>query len=72
MTEALRRAVELAQQLPDDEQDTIAQIILDEIEEREWDAIVSKPSVRAALESMAEAALKEHEAGQTRDLDELL
>jgi hypothetical protein len=45
---------------------------LDEVEEREWDAIVSKPSVRAALESMAEAALKEHEAGQTRDLDELL
>lgn len=34
-------------------------------EEREWDAIVSKPRVRNALERMAAEALRQRAAGET-------
>ena len=43
MTEQLRHAIEAMQRLPHEAQNAIAARILEEIEEQEWDAIVSKP-----------------------------
>lgn len=67
MSEQLRQAYEKAQKLPESVQNTIAARILEEIEEAEWDAIVSKPRVQRRLRELTEAALREHEAGQTRE-----
>lgn len=73
MTEALQRAIEAARQQPDDVQDTIAQLILEELyAEDRWDELFANPKSATLLEQMAEQARKELKAGLTHDLDELL
>jgi len=67
MTEQLQQAIEALQRLPSDAQNTIAARILEEIEEQEWDAIVSKPQVQARLRELGRQALEEDEAGETED-----
>jgi hypothetical protein len=64
MTELLRTALLAAQALPDDEQDALASIILDEIDdEQRWvTAVRRSPEVLARL---AAEALTEHRAGRT-------
>lgn len=64
MTEQLRQAFERAQQLPDDEQNALAERILEAIDEQEWDAIVSKPRVRQALRTLAKEARRQEAAGE--------
>jgi hypothetical protein len=56
MNESLQRAIE---KLPDIEQTIIADQILRDLSEREWDEIVSKPRVRKRLRELAEEALKD-------------
>ena len=63
MTEQLQHAIEVLQRLPADAQDAIAARILEEIEEQEWDAIVSQPHVRANLRELGRQALEEDRAG---------
>ncbi len=67
MTEQLKQAFERAQQLPDAIQNALAAQILEEIEEREWEEIISKPHVQQKLLSLANEAWKEHEAGETEE-----
>ncbi len=67
MTEHLQEAIEALQRLPADVQNTIATRILEEIEEREWDAIVSKPRVQARLRELGRQAREEDRAGETED-----
>jgi hypothetical protein len=64
MTELLRTAFLAAQALPDDEQDALAAIILDEIDdEQRWAAAFRRtPEVLAEL---AVETLVEHRAGRT-------
>ncbi len=65
MTEQLKQAFERAQQLPDAAQNALAARILEEIEEQEWEEIISKPHVQQKLLTLADEACKEHEAGET-------
>ncbi len=67
MTEQLQHAIEVLQRLPSDAQNTIAARILEEVEEQEWDTIVSKPRVQARLRELGRQALAEDEAGETED-----
>ena len=67
MTEQLQQAIEALQLLPSDAQNVIAERILEEIEEQEWNAIVSKPHVQARLRELGRQALKEDEAGETEE-----
>jgi hypothetical protein len=57
MNESLQRAIEAIEKLPDIEQTLIADQILRDLSEREWDEIVSKPRVRKRLRELAEEAL---------------
>lgn len=71
MTELLERALEKLKALPDDGQDAIAALILEELEELEdearWDrAFASRPDVLAGL---AAEAMAEDQAGKTLPLD---
>lgn len=68
MTELLERAIAKLQTLPESEQDAIASIILEEIEdERYWDEAFSRsPDVLAKL---AASAMAEYHAGKTQELD---
>ena len=65
MTEQLQRAFEIAQRLPDAAQNALAAHILEEIEEQEWDEIVSKSKVQARLRELGRQALAEDKAGKT-------
>lgn len=67
MTEQLKHAFERAQQLSDVSQNALAERILEEIEEQEWDEIISKPQVQQKLLTLANEAWKEHEAGNTEE-----
>jgi hypothetical protein len=67
MTEKLRSAFEAIQHYPANVQDGIATRILEELEEREWDAIVRKPRVIKRLRGLADQALSQYEQGKVRD-----
>lgn len=68
MTELLERALARLQTLSESEQNAIASIILDEIEdERRWDEAFSRsPDILAKL---AASAMAEYRAGRTQELD---
>jgi hypothetical protein len=67
MTELLERAIARLQSLSESEQNAIASIILDEIEEeRRWDETFSRsPDILAKL---AASAMDEYRAGKTQEL----
>ncbi len=68
MTELLEKAISEVQRLPEGEQDAIARLILEELEdERRWDAaFAGSPHVLAKLLEEAEA---EDRAGLTQACD---
>ncbi len=68
MTTLFEKAVAKASELPDDQQDALATLLLEEIEdEAQWDAAFADS--QDLLARMAAEAMEEHRAGQTRDLD---
>lgn len=67
MTEQLRHAIEAMQRLPAEAQNVMAARILEEIEEQEWDAIVSQPRVQTRLRELARQALEEDKAGKSEE-----
>ena len=68
MTKLLEQAVAKARELPEAEQDAIAQIVIDEIEsERRWDELFAKSPDK--LRKLADQAWVEHEAGGSQELD---
>lgn len=73
VTERLRQAVARAEQLPAEEQDAVAAVMLAEMEsDRGWDLLFNDPRSATILDRMATEALAEDDAHLTRDLDELL
>lgn len=67
MTTQLQRAIERLQQLPIEDQIAIAERILEEIDEREWDKIVNTPHVQQAINELAEEAKQQEEAGEIEE-----
>jgi hypothetical protein len=68
MTELLEKAIEKLKTLKEAEQDAIAALILEEIEdEARWDESFAKS--HDVLAHLAQAALAEDRAGKTHDLD---
>jgi hypothetical protein len=68
MTKLLEKALAEIQKLSEQDQDSIAQIILKEIEdERKWDATFTRSS--DLLERLAAEAEEEDRAGLTEELD---
>jgi hypothetical protein len=71
MIEALKRAIELAQQLPEEEQQVLAHLMLEEMQaEARWEDLFNDPRSEVLLERMAAEAHQEYAAGLTRDLDD--
>jgi hypothetical protein len=67
-THQLEQAFKEASKLPEDDQRTLAQWILLELEsERRWSELFSQSG--EALSSLAQEALAEHSAGKTKELD---
>ena len=69
MTGLMAQAMSRIAQLPEQDQEALAAILLREIEsERRWDELFSCPESADLLASMADDALAEAEAGQCRPL----
>ena len=70
MSQLMEQAFLKARQLPEQEQEAIASIILQEIEsERRWDESFARPESAELLSRMADEALVEIRAGRARKLD---
>ena len=67
VTDQMQLAIRRLQSLPDERQNDMAERILDEIDELEWDAIVSRPEVRQALRRLAVEARRQDAAGETEE-----
>ncbi len=68
MTEMLEKAVAQVKQLPEDQQDAIATLILEEIEdEARWDAAFARS--HDLLAQLAAEAEEEDRKGLTKELD---
>jgi len=52
MVDELRQAIDMLGHLPDDEQRKIAHIVLEEIEQREWDKLISSPRSKAFVKRL--------------------
>jgi hypothetical protein len=69
MTTLLKKAIEKTSLLSDDEQDKIAQIILDEIsDEAKWNSQFSNS--QSELLILAEKATKDYKSGKTQSFEE--
>ena len=70
MTKLLEKAFNAASKLPQDEQDSLARLLLAELaSERQWSEAFSKS--QDALAKLADEALAEFDAGNTKPLSEL-
>lgn len=69
MIERLQAVISEAAKLSEAEQEALATIWEEALEEREWERIVAKPAVRSALERMAVEALREDAAGETEEIE---
>ena len=70
MTQALSAAVASAAKLPDEEQNVLAAIMLEEMEsEQRWSALFS--GSQNLLEQMASEAIQDFQAGRVQPIDEL-
>lgn len=68
MTRLLEETIDKLRELPAAEQDSIATLVLAELEsERQWDALFEKSA--ASLAERADQAWAEHEAGKSELLD---
>ena len=68
MTQLMQKALDALRELPEDQQDWIATVILEEMRsDRKWDELFSRsPSL---LERLGDEALAEFAAGRTEALD---
>ena len=70
MTQALSTAVATAAQLPEEEQDALAAILLDEMESEErWSALFADSL--NLLERMANEAIQDFQSGRVQPIDQL-
>ena len=67
MTEQLKEAYKRALQLPDAAQNAIAERILDEIDNHEWDEFVNQPRSLDAIRRMVEQLRREEATGETEE-----
>jgi len=69
MGQLLERAIEEARRLPEEDQEALGWLMLEEIDsERKWDELFSRPP-SPALERMMDEALEDYRAGRTEPLD---
>jgi hypothetical protein len=70
MSKLIEQAIRRIHQLPEQDQEAIASIILQEIEsERRWDELLARPESAELLSQMADRALDAVRVGRSRKLD---
>jgi len=70
MTEQLKEAVSRAEQLPQEQQDAIAQLILDQLDEQEWDILLNSQKGKVSLQQLIAQAKQEIITGEAEEIKE--
>jgi hypothetical protein len=65
VTGLLSRVMAKVELLSPEQQDAVAEVILLELEEREWDALVGAPGSEQFLQQLKSEALVEDQSGKT-------
>ncbi|HEX6798172.1 MAG TPA: hypothetical protein VF116_10725 [Ktedonobacterales bacterium] len=68
MNERLRAVVDRAEQLPDADQEALAKLLEEELEEREWEALTRLPGARAFHEALRAELREAEERGEVEDI----
>lgn len=71
MIEQLRAVVAQAEELPERDQELLAeawQRAIEELEEREWDALLQKPGSARFLKDLVAEGREEHARGKTEEI----
>ena len=69
MIEQLKQAIELAEQRPEQEQQALASILLEEMRaEAQWSVLFADPRSDILLERMVAEAIAEDNAGETDEI----
>ena len=69
MNQLLQEAFERAATLPDEDQDRLARVLLEEIEsDRRWDELFASPESQAFFEKIADEVREDIRAGRTEPL----
>lgn len=72
MIDLLKEAFAQAEQLPESEQRTLAEMILERIAtDKRWEELLDDPKRAAAVDALAEEALAEFKAGKSYPLSEV-
>lgn len=66
MTEALEKAFQQAQRLPESQQQEIAELIEQKLADLRWDELYAKPESETLLCRLAAEAIEEDDAGRTQ------
>ena len=70
MSELMEKAIQKVKQLPEHDQESIASIILQEIDsEHRWEELFGRPESPGVLARLAAEALADARAGRARPLD---
>lgn len=68
MNERLRAVVDRAEQLPDADQEALAKLLEEELEEREWEALTRRPGTRAFHEELRAELREAEERGEVEEI----
>lgn len=69
MIDRLKQVFSLAEQLPAEEQEVLAELLLDEIQaSAQWDALLADPRSQILLDQLIDEAIAEDEAGETEEI----
>ena len=68
MIERLQQVIAQPEQRSEEDQDRIAAMIQEELDERAWDALVSTPESQRFLAQLADQFRKEEATGQTEEV----
>jgi len=71
MTKQLEKAINQVSNLPDDLQDEVAEKISEYISNVEWEKLLDHPKSEILLKKMKAETIKEIEAGEILDADEV-
>lgn len=69
MNERLHAVIKRAEQLPDADQEALAQMIEEELEELDWDALTHKPGAHAFHNQLRSELHKSEERGEIEEIE---
>lgn len=70
MNKLLQQAFEKAAELPEEKQETLAAVILEEMaSDKRWDELFALPESEVFFDKMAEEVRQDHLAGRTKPLN---